>query len=391
MRSSPSRRLAAIGSAAVLTGAGLAAGLAASPAGAAPPRITVVVSGLNNPRGLALVHDDVLLIAEAGRGGTVATIHDPEGGALGLGYTGSISAVVAPQTAHNQHPNRVVKGLLSGAAAADGPQGPKGSGATGPDGVATHTLRHMAIIETTFRPHVPAAARARDGRLLRARPYGSISSYANITGYEINHDPDGLGVDSDPYAVVNYRGGWLVADAAGNDLLWVDSSRHIHVFHVFGNVVSGPCSSQFDPKPPFKGCNFVPTSMAVDSHNNVYVGGLSGLTPHQAQLVELSPTGHRLHTWTGFTSITGVALGTHGEIFVSQLFHREAHPLAPPVQGVVTRIANGQRFNVDVPFPAGLAVDSSDNVYVSAFSILPSTGAGIPHVDTSGQVWRLHF
>jgi len=43
-----------------------------------------------------------------------------------------------------------------------------------------------------------------------------------------------------------------------------------------------------------------------------------------------------------------------------------------------------------VPFPAGLAVDHN-NVFVSAFSILPDTGAGIPGLDTSGQVWRLPF
>ena len=46
---------------------------------------------------------------------------------------------------------------------------------------------------------------------------------------------------------------------------------------------------------------------------------------------------------------------------------------------------------MDVPFPAGIALDRHGNVYVSAFSILPGTGAGFPGVDTSGQVWRLRF
>jgi hypothetical protein len=43
-----------------------------------------------------------------------------------------------------------------------------------------------------------------------------------------------------------------------------------------------------------------------------------------------------------------------------------------------------------MPFPSGVAVDAC-NVYVSAFSILPGPGAGIPGVDTSGQVWRIRF
>jgi hypothetical protein len=60
------------------------------------------------------------------------------------------------------------------------------------------------------------------------------------------------------------------------------------------------------------------------------------------------------------------------------------------IQGVVTRIHNGHRTDMDVPFPAGLLLDGKD-LYVSAFSILPDTGAGIPSIDTSGQVWRIRF
>jgi len=46
---------------------------------------------------------------------------------------------------------------------------------------------------------------------------------------------------------------------------------------------------------------------------------------------------------------------------------------------------------MDVPFPAGVAVDKSNNVYVSALSLSPDTGVGIPGIDTSGQVWRVRF
>jgi hypothetical protein len=45
----------------------------------------------------------------------------------------------------------------------------------------------------------------------------------------------------------------------------------------------------------------------------------------------------------------------------------------------------------DVPFPAGVAVDNSNNVYVAAFAIAPDSGLGIPGIDTSGQIWRLRF
>jgi hypothetical protein len=346
----------------------------------------VVVSGLNNPRQLSLVDDAVLLIAEAGKGGTLAVIDDPEGGKQGLGFSGSVSAVLAPAWVHNQHPFRIVKGLLSAAAAEDTPDGPKGGGATGPDGVSATSLQRIGVIETNFGPDAPA--QNRNGHLLLTRPFGLIHPFADITGFENDHDPDGMGIDSNPYAVLAYRNGWLVADAAGNDVLRVDRFGHRSVFHKFRNVTTGPCAGQFDPGPPFAGCNFVPTSLASDRWGNVYVGGLSGLTPGQARVVKLDKHGHTLKVWNGFTSVTGVAVGHDGALYVSQLF---ADPSAPGLPGVLTRIKGNNRTNVDVPFPAGVAVDSRNNVFVSAFSIAPGTGAGIPGIDSSGQVWRLRF
>ena len=71
----------------------------------------------------------------------------------------------------------------------------------------------------------------------------------------------------------------------------------------------------------------------------------------------------------------------------NQLFAPQAHPVNPMVQGVLTKIRNGHRTNTDVPFPAGIALDGHGNLFVSAFSIAPDTGLGVPN--TSGQVWRL--
>ena len=66
---------------------------------------------------------------------------------------------------------------------------------------------------------------------------------ANLAAFEAAHNPDhGAGpgpkygqppIDSDPYDLVAYRGGFAVADAAANDLLWVDPHGHISVLAVF--------------------------------------------------------------------------------------------------------------------------------------------------------------
>lgn len=373
----------------------LASGVAEASTTPHSPGPVVVVSGLNNPRQLSLVNDNVLLVAEAGKGGTLATATDPEGGVQGIGRTGSISLVVLPQYVKNQHPHRIISGLLSAAS-------PDGSGAVGPDGVSARSLLDISIQETAFPPNVvPKSDAKTNGALLESRYLGKPRPVADIAGYEQKHNPDGQAVDSDPYAVLQLANGdRLVADAAANDVLRVDRWGHRSVFHVFANIVNATCLDPAiqQPAPDKPGCQFVPTSLATDRWGHIYVGALAGLVPGQGRVVELSADGrHVLHTWTGLTSVTGVAVSWDGSLYASQLFAPEQAPANPALQGVLTKITrSGHRTNVDVPFPAGVAVDKRGNVYVSAYSIAPDTGlvdpmSNAPIPNTSGQVWRLCF
>jgi hypothetical protein len=390
-----------------------AAGLAPTAAGASKasghksPAPVVVVSGLNNPRQLSLVDGKKLLIAEAGKGGTVKQIAGPEGDSF-IGATGSISSVWRPSRAHNQSPHRIVTGLLSGS-------GEDGSFAVGSDGVSSRSLDGPTYIQETYFPtDLPHYLARQNGWLLKTRDHSNYKrQVADIAGFE-QSDPDGMGFDSDPYAVLALKHGQLVADAAGNTVLWVNRHGDVSTFHVFHNVTTGACATQEDP-PGFPGCNFVPTSLATDRWGHVFVGGLSSLTPGEAQVVELSSNGkHVLHIWYGFTAVTGVAVTHDGTLYVSQLMAPEANPIDPMVTGVLTKVdRHGKRTNVDVPFPAGLAVEQSgrhgddgdrhssrgdgdehghghgDTVYVSAWSVAPDTGLAGP--GTSGQVWRLQL
>jgi sugar lactone lactonase YvrE len=156
-------------------------------------------------------------------------------------------------------------------------------------------------------------------------------------------------------------------------------------------VLTGACADQFDPDPSHPGCHFVPTSLAQDRHGNIYVGGLSSLTPGEAQVVKLSPNGkHVKRIWSGFTAVTGVAVTRDGTLYVSELFATEQHPADPQIQGVLTKVkTNGHRSHIDVPFPAGVVVNRHGTVFVAAWSVAPETGLAGP--GTSGQVWRLRF
>jgi sugar lactone lactonase YvrE len=225
--------------------------------------------------------------------------------------------------------------------------------------------------------------------------------FADITAFEQANDPDGQGFDSDPYAVLARKHDVLVADAAGNSILRVDRKGNVSLFHVFPNIANDVTTAPdgdwpgYNPTPAFPGANWVPTSLALGPDGDVFVGGLAGEFPGQALVVELDGrTGDVEHTWGGFTGVTGVAVGRDGSLYVSQLFAPQANPIDPQVSGVLTKVTpDGTRTDVDVPFPAGIAVDRYNNVFVSAWSIAPAGGLPDtpPGVDTSGQVWRLRF
>jgi hypothetical protein len=354
---------------------------------------TVIARGLNNPRQLSLPVDQALLIAEAGKGG-------PDCSGTGedetcVGTTGSVTAKFLPQWNGTGHSARIVTGLASAG-------GPDGSFAVGSDGVSQRLGGPLFVQETYAPPDVlPAPIAEQAGKLLAARPFRAPQTVADISAYELAHDPDGMGIDSNPYAVLALRDKVLVADAAANTVFQVDRHGTVAVFHVFHNIVNDVTTTAtdefpgFDPTPAFPGINWVPTSLAEGPHGEIYVGGLAGELPGQAQVVQLNPyTGSVVRTWTGFTTITGIAVGRDGSLYVSQLEAPEAAPINPMVVGVLTKVApNGTHTDKDVPFPAGVAVDSWNNVYVAAFSGSPDTGlAGAPAgADTSGQVWRLRF
>ncbi len=372
---------------AVVTGVALFS----APSGAAPAVVptaltepVVVATGLNNPRQLSVSGTD-LYVAEAGTGGSGCG----EGGCVGT--TGAIAKVSQAYRAKSVTPTRVVTGLLS---AAEG----DGSFAVGPDGVSAAELGKLYIAMTYAPPDVLPEGLPGDqaGKLLVNR-LGRTTTVADIAGVEIGTDPDGRGVDSNPYAVLSLPGRQLVADAAGNSIVEVRAGQAPRVFAVL---------------PEHDGNQAVPTSLAVGRNGDIYVGELNGENPGTARVDILSPTGRPVGHVDGFTTISGVAVGTDGTLYVSELFggiedqpslrasatamldgtRRPAGVTAGRVvasdfdaPGRVTTVRpNGTRTSRNVPLPAGLAVDAGNHLFVSAWSVLPGFDP-----EFSGQVWRL--
>jgi len=351
-----------------LVGAAAAApsslGAAAAP-GPQMARHVVVASGLDNPRQLSRLVNGDFLVAEAGHGSNDPNncFKSPEG-ELCVGVTGKVTRI------HDGTLNHVMTGLLSAA-------GKDGSFATGSDG-ASHLPDgpYYSIITGGSTEGVPPGVPIKQlGHLMGKTPNGSLHPVANISAFEQNNDPDGEGVDSNPYSVLALPRQILVADAAGD-----------YIAKVVGHNVSlWATLPEYGPK-----IDAVPTVVANGPQRKVYVGELHSEIPHAARVWQYNRAGQVQRHWGGFTTITGVARGGDGTLYVSELFGGtcgfDQIPTCFP--GRVVRVAtDGTRTHVNVPFPAGI-VTHLGNVYVNAFSVSPATGFG-GNPAWSGQLWQV--
>ncbi|MEV0821806.1 ScyD/ScyE family protein [Nonomuraea rubra] len=312
--------------------AGLAFAAAAAPAAPAAPAtagsgpgttagprttMTVIASGLDNPRGLNFGPGGVLYVAEAGRGGPGPCIAGAQKQTFCLGPTGAVTAVSKGRQ------RRVVTGGLPSLGT------PNLSEVLGAHDVAA---AHGGLL-------VPIGLGTDPARRAQLGPAGAAvatlvkatgqrwRSIADLGAYEAAHDPDqgqpGTGPDSQPYAVLPDGAGALVVDTGANDLLRVRPGGRISTVAVFDvRTVPGPGGGEVPMHP-------VPTSVARGPDGALYVGRLTGFPfpVGGAGLLSGDPAGalHRvdrdgtrtLIAGDGLFTPTGVAAGPDGAYYVS--------------------------------------------------------------------------
>ena len=341
--------------------------LAAPAAAAAAPEMSVVATGIDNPRHVAMAHDGTLYVASAGRGGKACS--GPKRDRTCLGFSGRILAL-SPDGAKRT----VQGGLISNA-------GEDGSFAVGPDGVSVGPDGRVVTVIFSGTPRqvraAPPRARAQLGDVLRVLPK-PLEDLASIDSYEFAHNSDRVRGDrnSDPYDVLALDGREIVADAGANAILEV-RGRRVSLLA----VLKGPGRAQR-----------VPTSLAQGPDGAIYVGELAeGAGSGRARVLKLGPAGTRpTVVATGFTAITGLAFGGDGSMYVTELSTNLRSQSAP---GRVTRIApDGSRTSLSrgLMFPQGATVGSDGAVYLSNFSVLPGrTPRRSPFRGAGGQVVKV--
>jgi hypothetical protein len=344
-----------------------------------------VASGLDNPRGIAVAKNGDIWVVEAGRGGA-GPCHPGEGAGAPpscFGTSGAFTLV------HNGVQKRVVTGLPS-----FGDQ-TTGDNALGASDIIVNDKHVTALIGAGANPTDRAAVAAVDpagalfGWMVKVDPWkGKVSPFLDLLAYEAANNPDKGAVDSDIYGIAQRHGGWVVADAGGNDVLGVTYHKQVSTLAVFPDVpVLAPPFLNLPPgtKIPMQA---VPTSVAVRPKDpNVYVGQLTGFpfVPGAANVYRVKPDGTYDVYASGFTNIVDIAWGPKGSLYVLEIA-KNGLASSDPATGALIRVwPNGTQTTVasaGLVNPTGVAIAHDGTVYVTNYG----TSAGKGTVLNIGKV-----
>ena len=346
------------------------------------PPVTVVASGLNNPRSLAWGPDGKIYVSEAGVGGDACAPlppgPEPQGVAC-FGTTGSVSRI------SDHTVTRVVTGLASLAL-------PHGDGVEGPHGLSITRGRFYLVLGSATQlvpdalpPVLRRTLVEQLGHLLDVTPGQKIrtiadpgtSDYAWSSLHQSLVRP-GQFPQSNPYALLAEPARSFVVNSASNTL---DEVR------LNGDVVV----LAFVPNPPAS--SSVPTCVARGPDGALYIGELTGFgnPAGAASVYRFTPAGG-LSLWkTGFSAITGCGFGSDGSFYATEFdltgFPPSGSNLAA---GAVVRIApDGTRTLIGLGklfFPNGFLAGPAGEIYVTNWSVQP--GSGPPGAPT-GEVVRI--
>jgi hypothetical protein len=343
---------------------------AAASAADRAPVVKVVASGLNAPRHLSFGPGG-LYIPEAGTGGG-GSCGTPGDGSLCAGPTASVSVLGA-------FGRRTV---LSGLPSVINP----GEGAFGPAAVVFDRGRLATVFQNTTVNQDGSSVRGPGaelfGKVVRAWPFSGPSGWsvrADVTGFAAAHpqDPGTIGgppgenvYESNPYDIVPYAGGFAIADAAANDVLYLSPQGGLSLVSRLPTTPQTVPAGILGPDPVTIDAQAVPTSLAVGPDGALYVATLPGFPAlaGTAKVYRLRSGQQPVAVVTGLTEVTDISFDRQGRLLV--LEYNTGGGLAPPTTpGALLRVSRTGAVStlpVDgLSGPTGLAVGRDSTVYIA--------------------------
>ena len=343
------------------------------PTAASPdPNATVVMCGLDNPRGLVFDHE-VLYVAEAGRGGLGAATRD-----CFVGQAGGMRCY-APNGAISQLSDGVQQRIVSNLPSHANLQGRQ---AIGPHDIAFAGGMFVAIglqQPPGFRERFPFLAGF--ARVAEILPDGQWQSVADLGAYEAEHDPDQPyytppKLDTNPFGLLAIPGhDLLVVDAGANAVISVDASGTAST-HVV--LAPHPADSRDDS---------VPTAVERGPDGAYYIGELTGfpIVPGAANIYRQQHGAEAAEVClSGFTLVIDIAFDLRGRLYVLE-HGGQLLRITPRRQSAADRdgqpvlcaqYGGGQRevLVTGLTSPTSLVVSRDGAVFVSNRGIFPATG-----------------
>jgi hypothetical protein len=330
--------------------------------------VSLIASGLNNPRGLTFGPDGALYVAEGGLGGAATTSPSdcdqvpPPVGPYSGGYTSRVSRIAGGNR------STVVDGLPSSQTSAL-----LGSLVSGVADVAFIGGNLYALEAGAGCSH---GLLGTDNYVLRINTNGTTTPIANLGAFQRAHpvaapEPDDFEPDGTWYSMVAVRGYLYAVEPNHGEIDRIDPATG-----AIARVIDVSASQG----------HIVPTAIAYKG--NFFFGnlGLFPVTPESSSIFKVTPSG-RITSWAGsLTTVVGLAFGDADRLYVLESMTQEGFPGPSQLgSGQVVRIdPDGQQTVIATgfSFPTGMTMGPDGALYVTNF------GFGGP-APGFGQIYRV--
>ena len=330
---------------------------------------TVVMSGLDNPRGLTFEWlgdgdngrgDDhgedndgwALFVAEAGTGG-------PNPCAMVRGALQCAGATGAVSRYYRGRQRRLVRGLPSYAPSS-------GIGATGPHDVS-YAWGSGYVTIGLGGPLSPVMMRSLFGEefgwIVQFQDNGRWSFDTDVASYEQESNPGEGPIDSNPYGLLEGAGRQIVVDAGGNSLLHISSLRQFSTIAVFPSRAQG------------RATDAVANSVALGPDGAYYVGELTGVpfVPETSNVWRVVQGEAPQVYCTGFNFILDLDFDRRGNLYV--LEHTSApFPMGDGTLYRVARDCSRRPVATGLTNPSSVTIGPDGDAYISNFGTSPDVG-----------------